>query len=108
MQVLESAQAFFQKLFGNISLNTIDHRWLIIGFAVLVIVLLVVTQDKPKAITFLILIYTISFVAFLIPSFVKAYDKAVPSSDRFVINIVFGAMPVVALLVHKYKRGKKH
>lgn len=108
MELLHSASQFFQNTLGSISLSTTDHRYFIVGFALLIVALLVITQDKPKAITFLIIIYTAWFFANLIPGFVRGYEKAVPSQDRLVLTIVFGIMPIIALLVHKYKRGKKH
>src|SRR3989344_6274538 len=107
MNALASVSQFFQNLVGNFSFASADHRWLFIGFAVFVVLLIVFTQDKPKAITILIIIYAVWFVALLIPGISANIEKTISENDLFILNIVIGSLPITALFVFEYKKGKK-
>ena|SRR3989344_2589190 len=107
MGALDSVAQFFQSTLGSISISTMDHRWIIIGIAVLVVGLIVFTQDKTKAISILISVYAVCFVALMIPAVVAAIEKNIPEKDLFILTIIQGSLPIVGLLVLKYKKGKK-
>lgn len=107
MNALSSISHLFQKTVGSISLANTDHRWIIIAVAVVVVGLIVFAMDKPKAITTLLIVYGIGAVASYIPQVMAQFDKTVAVSDRLYIRIIFSALPLVALLVLKYKKGKK-
>ncbi|MEK7616009.1 MAG: hypothetical protein AAB420_02265 [Patescibacteria group bacterium] len=107
MAVLDSVAKFFQSTLGSISLSTVDHRWLIVAGAVFVIALIVFTQDKARAIKYLILLYALWFVASLVPGVMDKIEKAVPADQLFVIQIIFGALPLVAVIVLKKKHAQR-
>ncbi len=84
-----------------------DHRWLIVGFTALVVLLIIFTQEKPKVISILIAIYGVWFIANLFPAVVSNIQKNISEQDLFAITTILGSLPIVALLVQRYKKGKK-
>ena len=107
MTQLSSISHLFQKTVGSISLTGADHRWVIIGIAVVVVGIVVFALDKSKAMTTLLIAYGVGAVASYIPQVMQQFDRAVAVSDRLYIKIIISALPLVALLVLKYKKGKK-
>ena len=107
MAVINSVAQFFQKTFASISLAGPDHRWIIIGVAVLAVAGLVFSQEKHKSITILLGLYGIGLVMSYIPQLMQKYEEAILAQDRLYVDIIVQALPLIALLVMKYKKGKK-
>lgn len=104
MDFVKSIAQSFQHTVGAISFSTIDHRWLVVAFAVFVVVLIIFTQEKARAITILIGLYTLWFAISFIPNVMTTVEKAIPPKQLGVVKIIFGALPLAALLALKKKK----
>ena len=104
MEKAASIANFFQQTLGSISFSGIDHRWLIVAFAVFVVALIIFSQEKAKAIMILTGIYGLWFAASLIPGVMQSIEKAVPAREFSVMKIIFGALPIAVLVAVKKKK----
>ncbi len=98
----------FQKGAGSLSamLGGIAPFWLILGVAVILLVIAIFTLDKPKALSMLLIVYTIGFVLLLIPAVMKWITHNLTAHDLYYAKIALGALPIVTLIVHKYKHRR--
>ncbi len=101
---LDSVGNFFQNTVGSISFSSIDHRWLIIAFAVFAVAVIVFSQEKTKAISILLVVYGLWLIATYIPGVMDWLEKTLVKQDLFIVKIIFGVLPIVALITLKKRR----
>ena len=95
MEMLNAIAAFAQN--GLAQITAIDHLWLLLGFFVLVLALIIFTLEKSKAVLWILVLYALGFIAMQIDQIPTVQYE----------SYIVGALPILALLVLKFKR-KKH
>lgn len=98
----------FQKGVGSISsvLGDIAPFWIVLGVVVVVLIIAIFTLDKPKSLSMLLILYIIGFILLLIPSVMKWLTRSLSAHDFYYAKIALGSLPIVALIVLKYKRRR--
>ena len=101
--MFNSIASFFQNTIGSISFASIDHRWLIIGFVLLAVTMVVYTQEKSKAITILLVVYGLWLGATYVPGSMAWLEKALSRKDLVVVRLIFQLLPIAALIILRKK-----
>ena len=106
--LLTPVSHFFQKGTGSLSamLGGVAPLWIILGIIVIALVIAIFTLDKPKALSMILIVYGIGFILLLIPAVNNSIAKYLSSHDLYYAKIALGAFPIIALIVHKYKRRR--
>ncbi|MEK7583354.1 MAG: hypothetical protein AAB483_03055 [Patescibacteria group bacterium] len=106
--LLTPVSHFFQKGVGSISsvLGDVAPFWIIVGVIVVALIIAIFTLDKPKSLSMLLIVYIIGFVLLLIPAVMRWLTNNMTSHDLYYAKIALGALPIVALVVLKYKKRR--
>ncbi len=106
MQFVSQIFHTVQNYVSNISFSNPDPRLLIIVAA---IVLLAVASafKKSTAIYLLLGVYAIVFIAMQISTTSSWLTEHIGSSKMYYVQLGVGALPMVALLLYKFKKTKK-
>lgn len=105
MDQLASAAHFFQDKLAFFSSGHIETSWLIAAFFV-VVVILIFTLDKSKTILIFLIAYTVGFAVMQFPSAMAWIDKRLTADELRYAKIGIGILPIIALLVLKFKRKR--
>lgn len=99
---------FFQKGTHSLSatLGGVAPFWLILGAATILLIIIILSLDKPKALSMLLILYAIGFVLLLIPATSKMLTEDLSEHDAYYAKIALGALPIIAWLVLKYKKRR--
>ena len=98
----------FQKGTASLSavMGGVASFWLIFCVISVVIIIAIFALDKPKALSMLLIIYMLGFIAMLIPAVSKWLSVGLSSHDYYYAKTALGALPIVALIVLKYKKRR--
>lgn len=107
MSFVNSIVHGIQGSIGQISAGHIKLEYLVLGFAVVVLALIIVTLDKPKALLWVLVIYAILFVAIQFPAVLTWLHKTAPTLSVGHVRLAIGLIPVLALGVQKFKKKRK-
>lgn len=104
LAILTPISEFLQK--GAAMIKVFDPFWVILVVVAVVLVIAIITLDKPKAISMLLIVYTIGFVLTLIPSVMRWLGRVLDAREQKYALIALGLLPVITLIVHKKKKRR--
>lgn len=104
LAVLTPISEFLQK--GVAMIKVFDPFWIIFVVVAVVLVVAIVTLDKPKAISMLLIVYTIGFALTLIPAVMEWLERILDAREQKYALIALGLLPLVTLIVHKKKKRR--
>lgn len=106
MGQLEKLAAFFQQTIGSVTAADIKFSWLVIAFGIILLIL-IFTLEKSKAILTLLVLYALGFIALQIPMATEWLKTVLNKQQLRYTTIGLGAIPIIVLLVVKFKKKRR-
>lgn len=93
-----------QSLSAKIS--GVNHEWVVLAAIIVVLGVMVIALDRSKSTKWILAVYALGFVALQIPVVAEYVKKSAGEADFKYLQIIVGALPILALGVQKFKKKR--